>query len=220
MFMTILALEFSSPQRSVAVLRPDASSEAIETGGRGTNAFRMIERVLAEAKIEREQIEVIAVGLGPGSYTGVRAAITIAQGWELARGVKLLGVSSAECLAARARAEKIRGRVNAVIDAQRNEFYLATYDIGADGWRETGPLKILSLAEVQSLAETDGTLIGPEVTRWFPGGRIIFPRAAALAELAARGGSFVAGETLKPVYLRETNFVKSPSGRSGATEPR
>ena len=49
----------------------------------------------------------------------------MAQGWQLARGVKLLGVSSAECLAAQAQAEKIFGRVNVVIDAQRNEFYLA-----------------------------------------------------------------------------------------------
>ena len=120
--MMILALEFSSSQRSVAVLRPnsrrdelheshsppssgksgtrgtrpsDMIFEAVETGGRGTNAFRMIEQTLSEAKIEREQIDVLAVGLGPGSYTGIRAAISLAQGWQLARGVKLLGVSSA-----------------------------------------------------------------------------------------------------------------------------
>ena len=81
--MTILALEFSSPQRSVAVLRTDGAAvaaEAIETGGRGTNAFGMIEQVLAEAKIEREQIDVMAVGLGPGSYTGIRAAISHGAG--------------------------------------------------------------------------------------------------------------------------------------------
>ena len=107
------------------------TAEAVETGGHGANAFGMIEQVLAEAKIEREQIDALAVGLGPGSYTGIRAAISIAQGWQLARGVKLLGVSSADCLAAQARAENILGRVNVVIDAQRNEFYLATYEIAA-----------------------------------------------------------------------------------------
>ena len=105
--MTILALEFSSPQRSVAVWRADGAGRRAE-GGRNrrtarTNAFGMIEKVLAEAKIEREQIEVIAVGLGPGSYTGIRAAISVAQGWQLATRRKLLGVSSAECLAAQAR---------------------------------------------------------------------------------------------------------------------
>ena len=217
--MTILALEFSSPQRSVAVLRtggPAIAAEVVETGGHGTNAFKMIEQVLAETKIEREQIEVMAVGLGPGSYTGIRAAISLAQGWQLARDVKLLGVSSAECLAAQARAEKILGRVSVVIDAQRNEFYLATYEVTADGWREIAPLRILSRAEVQSRAGADGILIGPEVTRWFPGGRMIFPRPAALAELAARRGDFVPGEKLEPIYLRETNFVKSPPRRPGA----
>jgi len=200
----------------------------------------MIERVLAEAKIEREQIDAMAVGLGPGSYTGIRTAISLAQGWQLAfaepeqdnssqtmasaqrrlaRGVKLLGVSSAECLAAQAHAKKILGRVNVVIDAQRNEFYLATYEIAPDGWREIAPLKILPRAEVQSRAGANEILIGPEVTRWFPGGRIIFPRAAMLAELAARRSNFVPGEKLEPVYLRETNFVKSPPRQPGAWRP-
>jgi hypothetical protein len=55
------------------------------------------------------------------------------------------------------------------------------------------------------------------VTKWFPGGRIIFPRAAALAELAARRSDFVPGEKLEPVYLRETNFVKSPPRRPAAS---
>ena len=190
------------------------AAEVIEAGGRGMNAFGTIERVLAGAKIEREQIEVIAVGLGPGSYTGVRAAISIAQGWQLARGVKLLGVSSAECLAAQAQAEKILGRVNTVIDAQRNEFYLATYEITPAGRRETAPLGIVSRAEVPSRAGADGILIGPEVTRWFPGGRLVFPHAAVIAELAARRNDFTPGEKLKPIYLRETNFVKAAPARN------
>jgi tRNA threonylcarbamoyladenosine biosynthesis protein TsaB len=214
--MTILALEFSSPQRSVAILRTDGAAvatEAVKTGGHGANAFGMIEQVLAGVKIEREQIEVIAVGLGPGSYTGIRAAISLAQGWQLARGVKLLGVSSAEAIAAQARMEKILGRVNVVIDAQRNEFYLASYEITPDGWQEIAPLKIVSQVEIRSRLETGERLIGPEVARWFPDGRTIFPRAAALAELASRQSDFVPGEELEPVYLRETNFAKSPPRR-------
>ena len=69
----------------------------------------MIESALRQAGLEREEIECIAVGLGPGSYTGIRAAIALAQGWQLARGVKLLGVSSAECLATQAQAELFTG---------------------------------------------------------------------------------------------------------------
>jgi len=127
----------------------------------------MIEKVLATAKLEREEIEAIAVGLGPGSYTGIRAAIALAQGWQLARGVKLLGVGSVECLAAQAQAEKIFGRVNAVIDAQRGEFYSAVYEISAAGWRETGALRIVSLAELQARRGGDEILTGRKRPRGF-----------------------------------------------------
>jgi tRNA threonylcarbamoyladenosine biosynthesis protein TsaB len=209
--MTILALEFSSSQRSVAIARDGiVLFEAAETGGRNTAAFGMIEKVLADAKIRREQIGALCIGLGPGSYTGIRSAISIAQGWQLAREIKLLGVSSVEAIAAQAQAEKIFGRVNVVIDAQRNEFYLASFEISADGWREISPLKIVPLAEVRSRADAGEILAGPEAEKWFANGRIIFPRAAVLARLAAGRNDFVAGEKLEPVYLRETDFVKSP----------
>src|SRR5271154_3547894 len=164
--MTILALEFSSSQRSVAVARGgDVLAEASEAGGRGTNAFGMIEKVLASVQIGREEIQVLAVGLGPGSYTGIRVALSIAQGWQLATGVKLLGIGSVECLAARARAQKIFGRVNVVIDAQRGEFYLATYEVLANGLKEVGAFKIAAAAEIESRANAGEILVGPEVTR-------------------------------------------------------
>ena len=215
--MTILALEFSSPQRSVAVLRTGGAAiaaEAVETGGRGTNAFRMIEQALAEAKIEREQIDALAVGLGPGSYTGIRAAIALAQGWQLARGVKLLGISSADCVAAQAQTDGIIGRTSVVIDAQRGEFYLAGYEINAGQLREITPLRLAALADVREREKAGDVLIGPEVTRWFPDGRVVFPRAATLGNLALTRTNFVLGEKLEPIYLREAQFVKAPPPRT------
>jgi tRNA threonylcarbamoyladenosine biosynthesis protein TsaB len=220
--MTILTLEFSSLQRSVALVcgRPGQAgsvvSEVVETGGGGTRAFGMIQSALREAGLERGQIEVLAIGLGPGSYTGIRVALAIAQGWQLASGdggVKLAGISSAECLAAQAQAENIRGRVNVVVDAQRNEFYVATYDLSADGWDEIEPLRILSRPEVELKAGAKETLVGPEVTRWFPNGRPVYPRAAMLGRLAWRRNEFIAGDKLEPIYLRETHFVKAPPGQ-------
>ena len=232
--MTILALEFSSPQRSVAVahggrvlgevietgagLRPDQEAGTSSRQSGATQAFGMIEAVLREAKLEREQIEILAVGLGPGSYTGIRVALSIAQGWQLARGAKLVGVSSVDCLAAQARAERIFGRVNVMVDAQRNEFYLSTYEISADGWNAIGPLRILTAGEIQSRAGAGEILIGPEMTRWFPCGRTIFPRAATLARLAVERDDFVAGEKLEPIYLREANFVKVPARKLPALQ--
>jgi tRNA A37 threonylcarbamoyladenosine modification protein TsaB len=125
--------------------------------------------------------------------------------------VQLLGISSAECVAAQAQAEKISGRVNVVIDAQRNEFYLASYEISAAGRKEIEPLRILTRAEVESRADANEKLIGPEVTRWFPNGRMVFPRAAMLGQLAMNRNDFAAGNQLEPIYLRETNFVKAPA---------
>src|SRR6185369_2187233 len=108
--MKILALEFSSPQRSVAVcsVRKDESdespssplkgfgtriirpsegsvSEVVETTASNTmKSLSLVEATLKQAGLEREEIECLAIGLGPGSYTGIRVAIALAQGWQLA----------------------------------------------------------------------------------------------------------------------------------------
>ena len=182
-------------------------SEAVEqAGGRSTNAFALIEKVLADAKISREQIEAIAVGLGPGSYTGIRAAIAVAQGWRLAREIKLLGVCSIAAIAAQAQAEKIFGRVNVVLDAQRGEFYLATWDISAAARREILPLKIAAASEVAARKAAGEMCLGPEQARKF------FPRAAEIAGLAGKKIP-VGDEFLEPVYLRAASFVKAPPSR-------
>lgn len=207
--MTILALEFSSEQRSVAIARGNSVFEAIETGGRSTAAFAMIDRALAEAKIEREEIEMIAIGIGPGSYTGIRSAIAIAQGWQLAKEIKLLGVSSVEAMAAQAQMEKIFSEVSVVVDAQRGEIYLARFEISERTIRETESLRIVSPEKVGLSRGDDPTIVGPEATKWFPSGQIIFPRAATVANLAAGRNDFVAGEKLEPIYLREPHFVKA-----------
>jgi len=74
--MKILALEFSSPERSVAIVQGSGAgldrAEVVERGGRETRALGMIEEALRLAQLEREQIECIAVGLGPGSGLAAR----------------------------------------------------------------------------------------------------------------------------------------------------
>ena len=217
--MKILALEFSSPQRSVAVVQertdagPMALGEAIETGARSTNSLGLVEDALRQARLDRAQIECLAIGLGPGSYNGIRLAIALAQGWQLARPVKLLGISTAECLAAAAQAEGVLGRVHIVIDAQRGEFYLAGYDLSAKACLEVEPLRLATLPEVQACQQAGGIILGPEVTNWFPGSRVVFPRAATLGRLARDRTGFVPGEKLEPIYLRATQFVKAPPPR-------
>lgn len=204
--MTILALEFSSHQRSVAVSRGESIlSEARETGEHGMGAFAMIEKALARAKVELEEVDTIAVGLGPGSYTGIRGAIALAQGWQLARGAHTIGVSSVAAIAAQVRIEWLFGRVHIVVDAQRQEFYLATYEINETSATEIAPLKILPRAEVQRRTENGEIVVGPDAETFK--GLAIFPGAADVARLAA-SGIVLPGDKLEPIYLRETNFIK------------
>lgn len=212
--MTILAIEFSSEQRSVAVIDDgEVRGQAVETGGRTARAFALIEHAMAEANLEREQIDCLAIGLGPGSYAGIRAAIALAQGWQIARSIRLLGISSVECLAAQAQAAKLFGRVNILLDAQRGEFYFTAYDIDTDERRVIVPLQLATADETQAKTDDGEILIEPHVLSRFPRGRVMHPDAAILGKLAAAQTDFIDGSKLEPIYLRETAFVKAPPPR-------
>jgi tRNA threonylcarbamoyl adenosine modification protein YeaZ len=229
--MKILALEFSSAQRSVAVVQKDELapppkqeswypefeniivSEIVSAANNLTAPMHMVNEALEEGQIEREEIGGIVVGLGPGSYTGIRGAIALAQGWQLARKINLLGISSVECIVARACEEGLDGRVNVVIDAQRDEFYVAVYELDATRYREVEPLQIVSKAEIRGREVLGETLIGPEIKKWFSKGKELFPRAETMAKMSWTRKHFVSGEDLEPIYLRETNFIKAPPSR-------
>ena len=213
--MKILALEFSSPRRSVAVLDgATVLAGQSEATGQSVTPLRLVEQALRSARVERGQIECVAVGLGPGSYNGIRGAIAMAQGWQLANAVKLLGVSSLECIAAQAQAEMVFGNVSVVVDAQRGELYLASYEIGNKSLNEAVSLRIITLTEVKTTNNQSIHVVGPEVTRWFPSGRLVFPSAAMLGQMAATRNDYISGEQLEPIYLRATTFVKAPQTRS------
>ena len=217
--MKILAIEFSSTQRSVAVLNRTSAtallvSEVIETGERLTPAFGLIEQALQQAQLEREQIELLALGIGPGSYTGIRAAIALAQGWHLARKTKVVPISSALCLATQARQEKLSGKIHVVIDAQRGEFYHSAYEIGNDRVQEVAPLRLAAGREIEALEASGEPMVGgPELSR-FRNARLLFPRASGVARLASQGAEAVDPERIEPVYLREPSFVKAPPPRT------
>ncbi len=203
--MTTLALEFSAAERSVALARDGVVlATAAETGARATNAFALIQQVLTSAGVNRAEIETLAVGLGPGSYTGIRVAVAVAQGWQLATTVKLLGVDAITTLAAQAQEQQIFGRVHIVIDAQRGEFYLATWNISSASRQAITPLKIVPPAVMQEHAGEQ--FIGPDAAPF--GGQVIYPAAAMVARLAHNRTDYVSGEQLLPVYLRESTFVK------------
>jgi tRNA threonylcarbamoyladenosine biosynthesis protein TsaB len=214
--MKILALEFSSPVRSVAV-GGEVSKQgfAAETGRREMKPFALIEAALTEAGLNREDIDCLAVGLGPGSHAGIRTAIAIAQGWQMARGVKLLGIASAEAVAAQVGQQGVTGPVFVGVEAQRGELFVAQYT--ASGFvrpRLVHPFQRLSRAETggHQLYRMD---LPPGVEP-VDGDVPITPGAAYLATLAAAGTEFVPGAALEPIYLRTVEFVKAPMPKFAA----
>lgn len=204
----ILALECSAPQRSAAVAHNGTVlAQTSQDSGPGTAIFGLIESVLREGQVQRDQIECLVVGLGPGSYTGIRSAIAAAQGWELARSVPLLGISSMDALARVAWRNGLRGRVALLVDAQRDEFYVAEWDLSDTESRPVSALRLATRIEIETLARTGIRVVGPCAAA--VGGLALYPAAAALAELATGRTDFVGGESLEPIYLRPTAFVKT-----------
>lgn len=214
--MKILALEFSTHHRSVAACDTAAGGvgeRCVETHhpqGRATPAFAMIERTLVEAGFDRTQIERIAVGLGPGSSTGIRTAIAIAQGWQIGREVAIVGRSSLAVLAAQLQRTGQHGIVHLVTDAQRREYHVVTFQISATQCEELRPLRLVAAGEVRALLERGEAVWGPDLARDFPQAHEAYPTASDLARLAARAPTGVEAATLEPIHLRRPDFVKAP----------
>ncbi|MCX8109205.1 MAG: tRNA (adenosine(37)-N6)-threonylcarbamoyltransferase complex dimerization subunit type 1 TsaB [Verrucomicrobiae bacterium] len=219
--MKILALEFSSSRRSVALVdavdgKPPKTVAAVcDHGGRSTKVFALITQALNESGLQREEISTIAVGLGPGSYHGVRIAIAIAEGWSLGRGVPLVGVSSVESLAHSLGTTWGKGRFVVVVDAQRGEFYRADYDVDAGAVREVTPLRLISSLELERCLNAGNPVFGPDLSDKYPAIREAFPDAAMVGILAAERRHEAFAGRLEPIYLRETAFAKTAPPRFG-----
>lgn len=217
--MKILAIEWSSPYRGAAAVEGDAGGEwlvravQIEAGSEKVNALQVASNVMEEAGWQPTQVDRLVVGLGPGSYAGIRSALAIAQGWNIANGTPAAGVPSDLVLAETARMEGIRGQVRVLIDAQRGEYYTSLYELSDRVAKELDPLR---LAEWNTLPEGNAgkeRWIGPEP---LPGGRsiqIVSPSPVTLGKLGAYQDLELSPETLEPVYLRAVEFVKAAPAR-------
>jgi tRNA threonylcarbamoyladenosine biosynthesis protein TsaB len=212
--MKILALEFSSHLRSVAVAHrlEDGATHVLGSGEdadyRGVTGLMLIDCTLRQAQVKPADLAVIALGLGPGSYTGIRSAIALAQGWQLGRGVQVVGISSTLCLAEEGRRRGVLGNVGVVVDAQRGDVYIHKYRLESKGVSEVEALRIVP----RSAISAGDIVIGPEASKFISSGMDLCPSAATLAGLLDLAVSRPA-EQLEPVYLRETTFVKAPPAR-------
>lgn len=115
-----------------------------------TTLIPAIDELLQKGKITRDQIACIAVGRGPGSFTGVRIAVATAKGIAQAKGLPLIGLSTLDALAFHAQAKGVRGKVLVVADAMRKEVYPVCYrldDKGITRFNSDHVIKAVSYAE-------------------------------------------------------------------------
>ena len=212
--MKILALEFSSSRRSVAVVADGVVRGYAEAGlASSTPALALLDAALKHGDLARSEVQRIAIGLGPGSYTGVRMALSVAQGFAMVRDVEGVGVSSMLAMASDAPRLGVKGIFHVVVDAQRGEFYLGDYEAFAGHIVESGPVRIVEEEQVRRLFQAGEILLGPDLERVLPEVGTLYPDARIVGRLAGGVTTGSSVEALKPIYLRQTSFVKARQSR-------
>ncbi|QHB72399.1 tRNA (adenosine(37)-N6)-threonylcarbamoyltransferase complex dimerization subunit type 1 TsaB [Stenotrophomonas sp. 364] len=233
--MKLLAFETATEACSVALYVDGQVLERFEIAPRRHAELSLpwAEALLAEAGVARSQLDAIALGRGPGAFTGVRLAIAIAQGIALALDRPLVPVSTLQVLALRAPAGA--DLVLSSIDARMGEVYVAR-QVRVDGqWQLRG----------EEIVCAPEAVVLPEGTRWFGVGtgfgaadgllatRLAdqldgvdaqaLPRASDLLTLAVPAfarGEGMAPERVEPAYLRNNvalTLVEQHAARAAKT---
>ncbi len=132
--MILVALDTASPSTVAGVLLEDGrvveARDDPPAGSRGEHAARvlvLLEQALEQGGVEWDAVERIAVGVGPGGFTGLRIGIATARALAQGRGLPLVPVGSLAALAAGS-----EGTVAAVLDARRGEVFAGVWESGRE----------------------------------------------------------------------------------------
>jgi tRNA threonylcarbamoyl adenosine modification protein YeaZ len=149
----LLAVEASTRAPSCAVLAGGRVFERTAPAKPVEDLAGLIAQTLADAGIGLAEVGQLVVGVGPGSYMGVRAAVSTANALSFATGLPITGVVSTDALAVLAAAE--RSSITVGLHAGRRRVFVARYTRGGDGRLERDALPVL-LAEDEWVAERAG----------------------------------------------------------------
>ena len=229
--LKILAVDTATEACSAALLVGEKVFSRWEEAPRDytRKILPMVQAVLDEAGVTLDELDAIAFGRGPGSFTGVRLGIGVAQGLALGAGVPLIGISTLAAMAQGAHRLDGAERVLTAIDARMDEVYFGQYEL-IDGRIQlvgeemvSGPAALVasrgtlpgSFTRVGTGFETYGEplaaladeLVASQVR--FPAAEDMLP----LARSAWLAGEAVAVEQATPVYLRDKVTWKKLPGR-------
>ncbi|MDF2462599.1 MAG: peptidase glycoprotease [Ramlibacter sp.] len=211
--MNLLAFDTSTEALSVAVQRGNALPLVHEgAGGAQASAglIPTIQTLLGRAGLRLQELDAIVFGRGPGSFTGLRTACSVAQGLAFGAGTPVLPVDTLLAVAEEARATAGFECVIAVLDARMDEIYSAAYVYGKGRWRQEGDF---ALGPPESVRLPDGFAMAGNAfaaygDRLLPGGprAATLPTAAALLRLAPAlmdAGLAVPAAQALPLYIRD-----------------
>lgn len=224
----ILAIDAAADGCSVAL------QSGADTFSRYTDAPRahskvlypMLDEVLGEAGVNKHQLQGVAFGMGPGSFTGIRIAAATAQGLGFALGIPLLPVSSLQGMAQQTFMQQGAEKVFTILDARMNELYFGLYayeastglmvalqqdcidGIAASPWADL-PAPLSGAGNGWLMGDALAPAVRAAVIQEFPA---ILPHARYL--LPAANAMFAAGQGMAPeeielVYLREQSHWKT-----------
>ncbi|PKQ77817.1 tRNA (adenosine(37)-N6)-threonylcarbamoyltransferase complex dimerization subunit type 1 TsaB [Aeromonas sobria] len=229
--MKILAVDTATEACSAALLVGDTLFSRWEEAPRDhtRKILPMVQAVLEDAGITLSDLDAIAFGRGPGSFTGVRIGISVAQGLAFGVGVPLIGISTLAAMAQGAYRLDGAEQVLTAIDARMNEVYFGRYEL-IDGRMQLVGDEVVS--DPEALVDARGKQAGP-VTCVGTGfetygetlsgladelavSQVRFPAAEdmlPLARAAWLAGEAVPVEQATPVYLRDKVTWKKLPGR-------
>ena len=207
--MKFAAFETATEWCSVA-LWLDGEITAIEERAGNRHSERLLpllEKLFKMKGITPKQLDAVAFGAGPGSFTGLRIACGIAQGIASARGLPAIGVSTLEAIAEESGAT----RVVACLDARMREVYYSALEFHEGRWREVIPALCAAPAVVPKPPGAGWIGCGNGFATYGPMGFAkvlpeIHPTAIAVARLAAprlAAGEGVDAALAVPVYVRD-----------------
>jgi len=219
--MKILAIDTATEQCSVAIVTERATwSRVVPTArSHADMILPMVDALLKESKLTLAQLDGLAFGRGPGSFTGVRIAVSVIQGLAFASGKLVVGVSNLAVVAQQA-ATSQQLPPNAIIlvcmDARMHEVYWAQYRVNDSGLVDLVGTEMVGApsavdAEAASLAFGAGTgwrayteLRGNYASLLIDDSML--PRASEVAQLGIRefqAGRATTAALAQPVYLRD-----------------
>lgn len=220
--MNILAFDTSTDYCSAALWRDGACVERAVAAGQSHSSLlmQMVDEVLAESQLKLQDLDGVAYGEGPGSFTGLRIACAVAQGLAFSADLPVAGIGTLRAMATASEAS----RVICCLDARMQEVYHAAYERQDGVWQEVSAPRVCAPVAIPLPEGTGWTgcgsgfaaygevlqqRLGPGLTTIRPD---VYPHARDIARLAA--AVFAAGRGLPadqaaPVYIRDKVALKT-----------